>query len=154
MATAGSRVRSSLEAWRARSRGGRIADVALGATVALLAIALVVNGIADVRQSRRMQVDQKVITRYLIDFAGGTAAFGRQPYIKVHKRVDLVCAFLRHGHGGLCLQVLSKTPKSRTILREYPCVYSPPWPKHVKRWKPPPPPPGERYCPAHPRKVT
>jgi hypothetical protein len=139
--------------WKARSRAARAADIALAATIALLAVALVVNSAADVRQSRRLELDQRVMHDYLVSFAGGPAPFGRQAYVRVRDGHDLVCAFLRHANGGLCLEVVSRTTKSRKITREYACINLPPAPKHVRRWRPPPPPKGQHWCPDHPRKV-
>jgi hypothetical protein len=142
-----------IDRWRARPRRARVADLSLAATIALLAIALVVNSAADIRQSRRMQLDQRVIHDYLVSFAGGAGPFGKQAYVRVQDGHDLVCAFLRHGDGGLCLHVLSRTTKSRKITHEYACINLPPAPHHMRHWRPPPPPKGQHWCPYHPRKV-
>ena len=142
-----------LQRWRARSRATRAADVSLVGILLLLTVALVVNSTADVHQIRRMQVDQRVMQDYLLSYAGGPGPFGHQPYVRVRRGHDLVCAFLRHGNGGICLHVVSTTTHSRKIVAEYTCVYAPPAPRHVKRYRQPPPPPHQHWCPAHPRHV-
>ena|SRR5438270_4703844 len=142
-----------LQRWRTRPRAARAADVSLLAILALLAVALVVNSAADVHQIRRMQVDQRVMQNYLLSYAGGPGPFGHQAYVKVHRGHDLVCAFLRHANGGICLQVVSTTTHSRKIVAEYTCINRPQVPRGVKRYTLPPPPPHQHWCPAHPRHV-
>ena len=147
-------MRSYLDAWKRRPRGARIADATLGLTIVVLTIALVVNALADVRTTRRHQVDERVMTNYLINYAGGPSQFGSQTWVSVRRGSDFVCAFLRHGNGGLCLRISSTSAKSRKVLLEFRCINLPPVPKHVKKWHPPPPPKGQHWCPPHPKKVT
>lgn len=138
-------------AWRGRPLHARAADLAVAAFVVLLTAAVIVNSIADTHDGRRVAVDKRVMAAYLAGRPDG-AAFGA-PFIKVHRTSDLVCAFRRGGHDGICLTVDGHTTATRTITNTYSCVDVPTAPKNVKHWQAPPPPAGERYCPIHLRKI-
>lgn len=140
------------ERWAARPRRARVADVALAGFILLLAVAVVVNAATDVRNSKRMKVDKRVVRHWL----KARPELGRfySPSIKVHKKVDLACAYRRpdvphqRASQGWCLQIDARTTHTKRILLAYHCTIGSVPANHAKRRpKIPPLAPGDRYCP-------
>lgn len=151
-------LRQRLEAWRGRSLRARVADSVLGAFIALLAIALIVNSAADVRTAHRMRLDGRVMHEFLA--ARGLLAYYGPPTARVHRRTDLVCVIKHRAPGqlrfseGYCLVVVSSPDSSRAIALSYRCIVIPPAPAHSSPPVKPPLPPGTQYCPYRGSPVT
>ncbi|GAC1441942.1 MAG: hypothetical protein NVSMB51_22160 [Solirubrobacteraceae bacterium] len=130
----------------------------LAGSILLLAVAIVSNASSDVREARRMKVDKRVFYRY-IAANPGLGNFG-PPLIKVHKKIDLVCALRKpadtslKASDGICLRVVSVTDKSTAIESQSRCVAQPEPPAQPQHeYRQPPPPPGTVYCPSRRMKI-
>jgi hypothetical protein len=87
----------------------RLGDVLLGAAVLAVAIAVVVNGITEVRNNHGTKRDVASFNRYVKRYVGG-AGFGN-PRVKLGRKVDLVCATHRQPDYRLCTQLDAKSGK-------------------------------------------
>lgn len=132
-------LRTPIATWRLRSRRARIADVSLLAVIVLVFLAVGVNASSTVRDTKRSRLDKIVLTEYLTNHPE-IGAFGG-PILKVQDKVDLACAIRKHSHSGFCMQIDSRTFKTRAVLRTWNCVESP------KTLPEPLPGPGAYYCP-------
>ncbi len=134
-----------------RSRRARLADLLVVLFVALFAVAIGVNSVADTRDLNRTKLDNHVFHRYLASHP----ALGRYgpTTVKVHKRLDMVCAYKRHVAGrpgqGFCMQVVSHPDSSEAIAYAYSCVQIPNPTRAIPHPGRPPLPPGALYCPSH-----
>jgi hypothetical protein len=104
----------------------RLPDLLLAGFLVILAAAVVVNGIADVRDTRRSRVDKKVAAAWFAQHST-LGRFG-PPVVKVHQKRDLACAPRRSANSkipidGYCVWIDSSTAKSTGILRSYRCNY-------------------------------
>lgn len=92
----------------------------LGAAVLFVAIAVVVNGVGEVNNSHGTKRDLRVFNSYLRDNVG-PEGFGR-PRVKLHARMDVVCATHRNPDYQLCTQIRAT---SGEIARVYKIVRGP-----------------------------
>jgi hypothetical protein len=85
---------------KARPRTGTLL---LGLAVAVVAIASIVNGVSEVKNSHGTKRDLRVFNNYLRDNVG-PSGFGR-PRVKLHAKRDSVCATHRAPDYQLCLSI-------------------------------------------------
>jgi hypothetical protein len=95
----------------------RPADLLLGAAVLAVAIAVVVNGITEVRDNHGTKRDIATFKNFL-NSSVGPAGFGN-PRVKLRPKVDTVCATHRNPNYRLCAEMDSKSGK---ILSAYKLV--------------------------------
>jgi hypothetical protein len=124
----------------------RVPDLLIAAFLAILAAAIVVNGIADVHDTRRARFDKKVADAWFKSHPQ-LGKFG-PPVVKVHKHVDIACAPRKAAVGGsgkastpvdgYCIWIQDTSLKSQAIQRVHRCMYIRP---HVVR------PVGTPSCP-------
>ena len=120
----------------------RLPDLLIAGFLVILAAAIVVNGIADVHDTRRARFDKKVATAWFRSHSQ-LGRFG-PPVVKVHKHVDIACAPRRAAGNaanpvdGYCIWIEDTSPKSQNIQRVHRCMYIRP---HVVR------PAGTPSCP-------
>jgi hypothetical protein len=81
----------------------RIGDVLLGAAVLAVAIAVVVNGISEVRTNHGTKRDIASFNRYLDRYVG-RAGFGN-PRVSLRPAFDTVCATHRQPNYRLCTRM-------------------------------------------------
>jgi hypothetical protein len=108
-------------------RRPRVTDVLIVGFVALLAVAVVVNGVADVHDVRRTRLDRKVAKSWFASHPQ-LGRFG-PPTVRIHQRRDIACAARRPSKGvanptdGLCIAIADTSPTSKTILHTFRCIY-------------------------------
>jgi hypothetical protein len=84
----------------------RLGDVLLGAAVLIVTVAVVVNGISDVRTNHGTKRDIASFNSYL-DTNVGRAGFGN-PRVSLRPKFDTVCATHRQPDYRLCTKMNSK----------------------------------------------
>jgi hypothetical protein len=87
----------------------RPADLLLGATVLVVAVAVVVNGITEVRDNHGTKRDLASFKRYLDRYVG-RVGFGN-PRVSLRPKFDTVCATHRKPDYRLCAQLDSHNGK-------------------------------------------
>ena len=92
----------------------RPGDMLLGAAVLAIAIAVVVNGITDVRDNHGTKRDIATFKRFL-ETSVGPAGFGN-PRVSLRPKVDTVCATHRQPDYRLCARLEAKSGR---ILSAY-----------------------------------
>jgi hypothetical protein len=98
----------------------RLGDLLLGAAVLAVAIAVVVNGITDVRDNHGTKRDIAGFKRFLDDSIGQTG-FGN-PRVSLRPKVDTVCATHRQPDYRLCARLDAKSGK---VISAYKLVPNP-----------------------------
>jgi hypothetical protein len=105
----------------------RLPDLLIAAFLAMLALAIVINGIAEVHDTRRIRVDKKVAKKWF-DAHPELGSFGL-PVIKVHKREDIACAPRKPPPGvktpvdGYCIWIMDSSLKSTAVLKSHRCMF-------------------------------
>jgi hypothetical protein len=123
----------------------RLPDLLIAGFLAILAAAIVVNGISDVHDTRRARLDKKVALRWFKSHPE-LGRFG-PPVVKVHQRLDVACAPRRAANrsrlpvDGWCIWIVDRGTKSTGIKRSHRCMVVRPG-KHTVRPK------GTPACPA------
>jgi hypothetical protein len=98
----------------------RLGDLLLGAAVLAVAIAVVVNGITDVRDNHGTKRDIASFNRFLDDSTGHTG-FGN-PRVSLRPKIDTVCATHRQPDYRLCARLDAKSGK---VISAYKLVPKP-----------------------------
>jgi hypothetical protein len=109
-----------MQAIRILGRRLRPADLLLGVAVLAVAIAVVVNGITEVRDNHGTKRDIANFKRFL-NTSVGSAGFGN-PRVSLRPKVDTVCATHRNPDYRLCARLDAKSGK---ILSAYKLVPKP-----------------------------
>jgi hypothetical protein len=112
---------------RRRLRRPPLPDLLLAAFLALLATAVVVNGVTTAHDIKRVRLDKKVAARWF----KGHPALGRfgPPRIKVGAQWDRACAARRSTRGdsnpidGYCILIADRDARSANIMSSYRCFY-------------------------------
>ena len=102
-------------------------DVLIVLFVAVLALAVVVNGVTDVHDVRRARLDKKVASAWFRSHPQ-LGQFG-PPTVIVHQRRDFACSAKKPPAGiknpveGLCLSIADTSQTSTNILFVFKCRY-------------------------------